>query len=59
MAGPSSIRSAFMHDSEVHNFKSSFRPSFNFQKADYNLFNKYVVYKVNQYQAINIKDYNF
>ena len=58
MAGPSSIRSAFSHDPEVHDFKILFGPSFNVQEANYNLLNKYVVYKVNQYRAMNIEDYS-
>ncbi|MCJ1344272.1 hypothetical protein MMC31_002475 [Peltigera leucophlebia] len=59
MASPSSIRSAFSHDPEVHDFKILFGPSFNVQEADYDLLNKYVVYKVNQYRAMNIEDYSF
>ena len=58
MAGPSKIRSVLSHDPEVHNFKIFFGPSFNIQKANYNLLNKYVVYKVNQYWVINIEDYS-
>lgn len=59
MAGLSGIRSIFSYNLEVYNFKILFRPSFNFQEADYNLLNKYIIYKVNQYQAINIKNYGF
>ena len=58
MAGPSSTRSAFSHDPEVHDFNALFEPSFNVREADYNLLNKYVVYKVNQYRAMNIEDYS-
>ncbi len=58
MAGLSSIRSALLYDPEVHNFKILFGPSYNIQEANYNLLNKYIVYKVNQYQAIDIKDYS-
>lgn len=48
-----------MHSPEVYNFKILFRFSFNVQEADYNLLNKYVIYKVIQYQAMNIEDYSF
>ena len=58
MAVSSSTRSAFLHDSNVHDFKTIFEPSFNIQEVDYNLLNKYVVYKVNQYRVINIGDYS-
>lgn len=58
MTGFSSIRSALLHNLEVYNFKILFGPSLNIQEVDYDLLNKYVVYKVNQYQAINIEDYS-
>ncbi len=58
MAGPSSIKSIFSYDSEVYNFKILFRSSLNIQETNYNLLNKYVIYKINQYQAINIEDYS-
>ena len=47
MASPSSIRKAFLHDPEVYDFKILFRLSFNIEEANYDLLNKYVVYKVN------------
>ena len=58
IASPSSTRSVFSHNLKVHDFNALFELSFNIQKADYNLLNKYVIYKVNQYQAINIEDYS-
>lgn len=58
MAVFSSIKNAFLHNLKVCNFQFFFRPSFNVQKTDYNLLNKYIIYKVNQYQAMNIKNYS-
>ena len=58
MVGLSNNQSAFLHNPEVHNFKILFRTSFNIQEADYNLLNKYVIYKINQYQIININGYS-
>lgn len=58
MAGLLSIKSAFLYKLEVQDFKILFRPSFNVQVTDYNLLNTYVIYKVNQYQVLNIKDYS-
>ncbi len=59
MAGPSRIKSALSYDPEVHDFKVLFGPSFNVQEADYDLLNKYVVYKANEYRVMNIEDYSF
>lgn len=47
-----------MYDSEVQDLKILFGLRFNVQKADNDLLNKYVVYKVNQYRAMNIEDYS-
>lgn len=54
----SSIRSIFLQNSKVSNLKIIFKFSFNVQKVDYNLFNKYVIYQVNQYKAMNIEHYS-
>lgn len=63
MAGPSSISSTPLPDllyiPEVNNQKILFYPRFDIQTADYDLLNKYVIYKFNQYIAINIEDYSF
>lgn len=53
-----SIRSIFLHDSKVYNFKIFFGPNFDIQEAYYNLLNKYVIYKFNQYKVMNIKNYS-
>ena len=58
MAHLSSIKSAFLYNPKVHNFIIFFGTSFNIQKANDNLFNKYVVYKINQYIAMNIENYS-
>ncbi len=59
MVGTSNNKSMFLYNLKVYNFKILFEPSLNIQEADYNLFNKYIVYKVKQYQAMNIEDYSF
>lgn len=33
--------------------------SINIEMTDYNIFNKYAIYKLNQYIAINTKNYSF
>lgn len=43
-----SIKSVFLYNLKIHNFKIFFGLSFNIQKTDYNLFNKDIIYKVNQ-----------
>ncbi len=45
MAGLWSILSTLFYNPEVNNLKSLFGPSFNIQTADYDLLNKYVIYK--------------
>lgn len=59
MASLLSIKTIFLHDLEVHNFKIFFKLNFKIQETNYNLLNKYILYKVNQYQVINIEDYRF
>lgn len=49
MAGLLNIKSAFLYNLEIQNFKSLFELSFNIKETDYNLFNKYIIYIVNQY----------
>lgn len=56
--GLSSIKNAFLYDLEIYDFKTFFRPSFNIQKTNYNLRNKYFIYKVNQCPTMNGKYYN-
>ena len=57
MAGPSSISSALSNDAKVINPKILFGHSFDIQKADNDLLNKYVIYKFNQYAEMNVEDY--
>lgn len=52
-----SILSIPLHNLEVDNLNILFGPSFNICIADYDLFNKYIIYKFNQYAIVNIKDY--
>lgn len=59
MLGLLNIRSALLYDPKVYDFKILFGLSFNSQEVHYNLLNKYVIYKINQYQIINIKNYSF
>ncbi len=47
MADPSNIRNTFLYNPKVNNLKILFGFSFNIKKTDYNLFNKYIIYKVN------------
>lgn len=57
MANLSSIKSTFFYNLEVHDYRILIRHSFNIKESDYDILNKYVIYKANEYQAINIKDY--
>lgn len=47
-----------MHNLEIQNFKIFFGLNFNVQEVDYDLLNKYVVYKINQYQVMSIENYS-
>ena len=58
MSRPPSILSASLHNLEVNNLNILFSPNFDIQTADFDLFNKYVIYKFNQYVVGNIKDYS-
>ena len=58
MPGPSSISSAFSHDPEVVNLKILFANGMDIKTADYDILNKYVIHKFNQYAAANAKNFN-
>lgn len=58
MVGSSNIKSLFLYGPKVHDFTTLFEHNFNVQEADDNLLNKYAIYKVNEYQVMNIEDYN-
>lgn len=53
-----SILSALLQNHEADNIKILFVKGFNIQIADHVLLNKWVIYRVNKYIAINIKDYD-
>lgn len=42
------IKSVLLYKLNIFDFKKNFRPCFNLQKVKYNLFNKYIIYKVNK-----------
>ena len=58
MAGPSSISSAASHDSKANNLKTLFARGLDFQTADHDLINNYIVHRVNQYAARNLEDWS-
>lgn len=55
MTDPSSIISIFLHDLKVNNYNILFKSSFDIQETDKDLLNKYIIYKFNQYTAMNIE----
>lgn len=59
MTGALSISSIFIksHNSKITNLKTLFAQGFNIKTVDYNLINKFVIYRLNQYPALNAKDY--
>ncbi len=56
MAGASSISSAASHDSKANDLKTLFARGLDFQTADHDLINNYIVHWVNQYTARNLED---
>ncbi len=56
MASPSSILSGALHNSKANNLKILFTCSLDFQTADHDLINNYIIYWVNQYAVRNLKD---
>lgn len=59
MSDFSRITNAFLHNLKIYNSKIFFKDSFNIQKVDKNLLNISMIYKVNQYQVMNIENYTF
>ncbi len=58
MADASSISSIALHDLKANDLKTPFACSLDFQTADHELINNYIVYWVNQYSARNFKDWS-
>ena len=52
------ILSILLHNLEINNLTIFFGPNFDVQIADFDLLNKYVIYKFNQYTVGNIEDYS-
>ncbi len=61
MTGPLSIPSTFSHAlphiHEAANLRILFAQGFDVQTADHDLLNKLVIYRFNQYRALNAEDY--
>ena len=53
-----SISSAALHDSKTNDLKTLFACGLDFQTADHDLINNYIVHQVNQYAARNLKDWS-
>ncbi len=58
MEGASSISSAVSHDSKANDLKTLFARGLDFQTADHDLINNYIVHGVNQYAATNLEDWS-
>lgn len=58
MLGSLKILSTFLYNHNAANLKKFFVQQFNFQIIDYNIINKYIIYKINQYTTANIKDFS-
>ena len=56
MSGPLSILNVLSHNPKVVNLKILFANNMDIQIVDHNIFNKYIIYKLNQYAAANVKD---
>lgn len=57
MVGPLSVLSNLLHNPKTTNLEILFAKGFNIQIADHNLIKKFVIQKLNQYAALNAKDY--
>lgn len=62
MADLSNIPNAFshtlFHNYEVINLRILFAQAFDIQTTDYDLLNKFVIHRFNQYNAVNTEDYS-
>ena len=56
--GASSIASAALHDSKANNLKTLFARGLDFQTADHDLINNYIVHWVYQYTAKNLENWS-
>lgn len=57
MADFSYILNILLHNANTANLKFFFIQRFNIKIIDYNLINKFVLYKFNQYATLNTEDY--
>lgn len=58
MPSPSSILNAPLHDPKA-DLKILFNNSIEIERTDYDILSKYIIWKFNQYAAVNTKDYSF
>lgn len=58
MSGFSSIFNFFLLNHDITNPRFFFAQKFDFKMTNYDMINKYIVHKINQYTAANIKDFS-
>lgn len=59
MLGLSNIFSVFLYDTKTANLKILFAQRFKVQRNNHHLLNKFIIYKFNQYIALNVENYSF